>query len=106
MHGYPVSWNGIGPLKLEDVDLLVGTGRPCMIGEFSESNQTPTTGWRAIVTYAKSKNWPVLAWCWDGDGGIMNIMLPELLKFVPGRPNPKYRINRDYANMVLLPFLS
>ena len=105
MHVYPVTWNGARPLKLEDVDLLVGTGRPCMIGEFGESNKTPDTDWRAIVTYAKTNNWPVLAWCWDGDGDIMNIMSPEFLKFVPGQPNPNYRINPDYANIVL-PFLS
>jgi mannan endo-1,4-beta-mannosidase len=105
MHVYPKTWNGKGPLRLEDVDLLVATGRPCMIGEFGESNEAPDTDWRAIVTYAKSLNWPVLAWCWDGDGGIMNIMSPEFLKFVPGQPNPNYYINSQYANIVL-PFLS
>jgi mannan endo-1,4-beta-mannosidase len=106
MHAYPQTWNGKGPLTLEDIDLLVSTGRPCMIGEFGENHETPNTDWRAIVIYAKSLNWPVLAWCWDGDGGIMNIMMPEFLKFVPGQqPNPNYYINRDYAN-VILPFLS
>ncbi len=105
MHVYPVTWNGTSPLKPEDVDLLARTGCPCMIGEFGESNQTPNTDWRAIVTNAKSNNWPVLAWCWDGDGGVMNMMWPEFLKFVPGQPNPNYRINQDYANIVL-PFLS
>jgi len=105
MHVYPITWNGTGALKLEDVDLLTKTGRPCMIGEFGESNQTPTTDWRAIVTYAKANNWPVLAWCWDGDGSIMNIMSPEFLKFVPGQRNPNYRINGNYSNIVL-PFLS
>lgn len=105
MHVYPVTWNGSGPLEAGDIDLLARTGRPCMIGEFGESNQTPNTDWRRIVTSATSQKWPVLAWCWDGDGGIMNIMRPDFLKFVPGRPNTNYHINRDYANIVL-PFLS
>jgi mannan endo-1,4-beta-mannosidase len=105
MHVYPQTWSGKGPVTLEDVNLLVATGRPCMIGEFGESNETPNTDWRAIVTYAKSLNWPVLAWCWDGDGNIMNIMSPEFQRFVPGQPNPYYFINSQYANIVL-PFLS
>ncbi|RQP98872.1 cellulase family glycosylhydrolase [Burkholderia stagnalis] len=105
MHVYPKTWNGKGPLTLADMDLLVATGRPCMIGEFGESNETPDTDWRAIVAYAKSLYWPVLAWCWDGDGGIMNIMQPEFQPFVAGKTNPYYRINSEYANIVL-PFLS
>lgn len=105
MHVYPITWNGNGPLTLEDVDLLVATGRPCMIGEFGESNDSPDTDWRAIVTYAKSLNWPVLSWCWDGDGDFMNMMWPEFLKFVPGQPNQNYRINSAYADIVL-PFLA
>jgi mannan endo-1,4-beta-mannosidase len=105
MHVYPVTWNGKGPLETKDVELLVQTGRPCMIGEFGESNKSPNTDWRAIVDYAKSNNLPVLAWSWDGDGTIMNIMWPEFLKFVPGKAHPNYRINADYANIVL-PYLS
>nr|WP_296650361.1 hypothetical protein [Paraburkholderia sp.] len=105
MHVYPKTWNGKGPLTLADIDLLVATGRPCMIGEFGESNETPDTDWRAIVTYAKSLDWPVLAWCWDGDGGIMNIMQPEFQPFVAGKINTYYSINSAYAN-IILPFLS
>jgi len=105
MHVYPQTSSGKGPVTLKDVDLLVATGRPCMIGEFGESNEAPNTDWRAIVTYAKSLNWPVLAWCWNGDGGVMNIMSPEFLRFVQGQPKPNYYINSQYANIVL-PFLS
>lgn len=105
MHVYPEAWNGKGGLALADVDLLVATGRPCMIGEFGESNKTPKTDWRAIVTYAKSLSWPVLAWCWDGDGANMNIMMPEFQPYVAGTANPNYYINSQYADIVL-PFLT
>jgi Cellulase (glycosyl hydrolase family 5) len=105
MHVYPITWNGKTSLKQDDVALLVKTGYPCMIGEFGESFDTPNTDWRGIVTYAKANNWPVLAWAWDGDGRVMNIMWPEFLKFKPGPQNSNYKINRQYADIVL-PFLS
>jgi mannan endo-1,4-beta-mannosidase len=104
MHVYPQTWNGKSGLTTADLDLLVATGRPCMIGEFGESNKTPNTDWQAIVNYAKNLKWPVLAWAWDGDGEIMNMMYPEFQPFVAGKTFP-YSINAQYANIVL-PFLS
>lgn len=103
MHVYPQTWNGKGPLTVADLDLLAATGRPCMIGEFGESNEAPNTDWSAIVSYARLLSWPVFAWCWDGDGGVMNVMLPEFQPFVPGKTFPYY-INARYENLVL-PFL-
>jgi mannan endo-1,4-beta-mannosidase len=104
MHVYPQTYNGKAGLTTADLDHLVETGRPCMIGEFGEDNKNPNTDWQAIVTYAKSLNWPVLAWAWDGDGEIMNIIYPEFQPFVAGKTFP-YSINGQYANVVL-PFLS
>jgi mannan endo-1,4-beta-mannosidase len=100
-HVYPTTWNGKGPMTPADLDILAATGRRCMIGEFGDDNTNGKTDWRAIVDYAKSLSWPVLAWAWDGDGTIMNIMRPEFQPFVSGKPFASYEINSQYADIVL-----
>jgi hypothetical protein len=52
-----------------------GRNSPCMIGEFGESGKEKNTDWAALVNYAKKLNWPVLGWSFNGDGGIMNMII-------------------------------
>ena len=77
-HVYPNGYNqGKGhTLQNADLDDLSSAGRPCIIGEFGNS-PSGSADWSGIVTYAKSKGWTVLAWCWNGDGGSMNIVTPS-----------------------------
>jgi mannan endo-1,4-beta-mannosidase len=78
IHVYPCSWNEGRKdwLKKAHLDDLTQTGRDAMIGEFGNS---PSGGadWQGIVSYAKSKQWTVIGWCWNGDGGTMNMCKPS-----------------------------
>jgi LysM repeat protein len=68
-----------GAMNTNDLDDLATAHRPCIIGEFGPGD-APTRGapapWSALVDHAKSKNWPVLGWAWNGDGGTMNMVTP------------------------------
>ncbi|MBO9201953.1 MULTISPECIES: glycoside hydrolase family protein [Niastella] len=77
-HIYPGSWNGGKGryVNTSDIDDLASSGRPCMIGEFGNSGGSGAD-WSAIVDKARSKGWTVLAWCWNGDGGSMNMVTPS-----------------------------
>lgn len=78
-HIYPGAYNqGWGRSVINaDLDELASAGRPCMVGEFG-NDSGPYTGadWSGLVDYAKTKGWPVLGWCWNGDGGSMNMITP------------------------------
>ena len=78
MHVYPNGWNQAHnhALQTADVDELATSNRPCIIGEFG-SMPMGQADWAGIVEYAKTKKWAVLGWCWNGDGGIMNMMSPS-----------------------------
>ncbi len=77
MHVYPNGWNQAKNrvINTSDIDDLASTGKPCIIGEFGNS-PSGSADWSAIVDYAKSKGWTVLGWCWNGDGGSMNMVTP------------------------------
>jgi len=59
-----------------DLDELAATGRGCMVGEFGDDGVGGKTPWADLVKYAKSKDWPVFGWAWNGDGGRMNMIQP------------------------------
>lgn len=68
------------PLQPADLDDLKNTGYPCMIGEFGTGSEPGGCNWAACVNYAKKLGWPVVAWCWNGDGGSMNMLAPSWAK--------------------------
>lgn len=76
-HIYPGAWNqGKGRYcTTSDIDDLASAGKPCMLGEFGNQGGSGAD-WSAIVDYARSKGWTVLGWCWNGDGGSMNMVTP------------------------------
>jgi hypothetical protein len=83
VHIYPAAWNSDTGTYLanSDLDYLASvSGRPCIVGEFGNWSSGSTGGadWSALVDYAKSKGWPVIAWAWNGDGsrGNMNMVTP------------------------------
>lgn len=61
-------------LHPKDLEDMQNTGYPCMIGEFG-TGQGPCD-WDSCVAFAKKLGWPVIAWCWNGDGGSMNMVAP------------------------------
>ncbi len=77
-HVYPNGYNQGKNHTLQNADLddLASAGRPCLIGEFGNS-PAGSANWSGIVSYAKSKGWTVLGWCWNGDGGSMNMVSPS-----------------------------
>jgi len=58
-----------------DLDVLASSGRPCMLGEFGTGSGS--TDWSGIVDHANSLGWTVLAWSWNGDGGVLNMCSPS-----------------------------
>jgi mannan endo-1,4-beta-mannosidase len=76
-HIYPNGYNQAlnHTFQQSDLDVLASAGRPCLIGEFGNS-PAGSVDWSGMVTYAKSKNWAVLGWSWNGDGGTMNMVSP------------------------------
>ena len=71
-----------GPMETQDLDDLASAGRPCIVGEFGEGDQSKTAApvarpakWDGLVDYArKTLHWPVLGWAWNGCGQGMNMM--------------------------------
>lgn len=86
-HIYPDAWNKRRNrgLTKSDVDELSSTGLACIVGEFGDNGISGNTSWRDLVSYAKSKHWPVLGWAWNGDGGNMNMLTPQFQAFVTGQ---------------------
>lgn len=77
VHIYTNGWNGKAghPLCAADLDYLETAGRPCMVGEFG-SGGGGSVDWSALVDHARGKGWSVIGWCWNGDGGGMNMISP------------------------------
>lgn len=77
-HIYPGAWNGgrNHTFQASDLDDITKSGLKGIIGEFGNGT-TGTADWSACVDYAKTKGWPVLGWCWNGDGGTMNMVDPS-----------------------------
>ena len=77
-HIYPNGWNQgrNHHIQAADLDDITNSGRRGIIGEFG-NGITGTADWSAIVDRAKAKGWPVLGWCWNGDGGSMNMADPS-----------------------------
>lgn len=78
-HIYPGAYNQGRNRSLVNADLdeMASAGRPCIVGEFgNDSGGYTGANWSGLVDYAKSKGWTVLAWCWNGDGGSMNMVTP------------------------------
>jgi mannan endo-1,4-beta-mannosidase len=77
-HIYPGAWNQVKGRynNTSDIDDLASSGRGCMIGEFGNSGGSGAD-WSGIVDYARNKGWTVLGWCWNGDGGSMNMVTPS-----------------------------
>ena len=77
-HVYPNGWNEAAGhnLDMSDMNELMQSGRPCLIGEFGTDGSGPVNV-SEIVTYAKNIGFVgVLAWAWNGDGGDMNMASP------------------------------
>jgi hypothetical protein len=76
-HIYPRGWNQGRNHWLEktDFDDLSNSGKTAIIGEFGNEGQG-SCDWSGCVDYAKSKGWLILGWCWNGDGGSMNMVSP------------------------------
>ena len=77
VHIYTNGWNGKAghPLCAADLDYLETAGRPCMVGEFGNGGGG-SVDWSALVDHARGKGWSVIGWCWNGDGGGMNMISP------------------------------
>lgn len=77
VHIYPNGWNQAKNHNLQNADLddLASAGRKCIVGEFGNA-PSGSVDWSGMVTYAKSKGWPVIGWSWNGDGGTMNMVTP------------------------------
>lgn len=75
-HIYAGNWNQgrNHTFQASDLDDLTNTGRPCIVGEFGSG--TGNCDWSSCVDYAKTKKWPILAWCWNGDGNSLNMASP------------------------------
>lgn len=82
-HIYEVAYNASENRSLEaaDLDILVATGRYCMIGEFGNDASNGGGGgtdWLGVVEHARDDlGWPILGWVWNGDGGAMNMVQPK-----------------------------
>lgn len=77
-HIYPNGYNQgrNHTMQASDLNDISNAGRLGIIGEFGNSAAGPSD-WSGIVDKAKSKGWPVLGWCWNGDGGTMNMRSPS-----------------------------
>jgi hypothetical protein len=76
-HIYPNGFNQAKnhTFQQSDLDDLVATGHPCIVGEFGNS-PSGNVAWAGMVSYARINKWAVLGWAWNGDGGPMNMVTP------------------------------
>lgn len=101
-HIYPQSYNQVAGhyVTSSDVkDLLLLTGRPCIIGEFggitsyefrTDSNACDV---EAVVQAAKDVGYKaVYGWAWNGDGGDMNMVRPSWTE----NPTSSQYVETDY----------
>ena len=80
-HIYTNGWNQgrNHSFKASDLDDISKTGRRGIIGEFGNGGGG-SVDWSGCIDYAKSLGWPVLGWCWNGDGNDMNMVSPSWAK--------------------------
>lgn len=78
-HLYSNSWNEREKrfVNKHDINVLDNTGRPCIIGEFGSGPGNGGCNWAECVDHARSKGWPVIGWCWNGDGNNLNMVTPS-----------------------------
>lgn len=74
-HIYQNSWNGSSVFSEADIDTMLQTGLPCMVGEFGPIGNGHCD-WSACVNYAAAKGMSLLGWCWNGDGEGYNMVDP------------------------------
>jgi mannan endo-1,4-beta-mannosidase len=77
-HIYSNGWNQgkNHNFQSSDLDDITKSGRRGIVGEFGNGGGG-SVDWSACIDYAKSKGWPVIGWCWNGDGGEMNMTSPK-----------------------------
>lgn len=77
-HIYTNGWNQgrNHNFQASDLDDISNSGRRGIIGEFGNGGGG-AVDWSGCIDYAKSKGWGVLGWCWNGDGGTMNMVDPS-----------------------------
>ena len=77
-HIYKSSWNaGTGKFFAPtDIDTIVMSGRPCIIGEFGPEGEG-SCDWSACVDYATQTGLTIIGWCWNGDGNGNNMIEPS-----------------------------
>uniref|UniRef100_A0A914E5P9 Glycoside hydrolase family 5 domain-containing protein n=1 Tax=Acrobeloides nanus TaxID=290746 RepID=A0A914E5P9_9BILA len=63
-HIYPGAWNqGTNRwLSTADLDEMASAGLPCIVEEFGQDNSGGGAKVSALVNYASTKGWTVLAW--------------------------------------------
>ncbi len=100
-HIYPNAWNKRRNRGMDKSDMneLISTGLACIVGEFGDNRKGGNTPWYDLVMYAKSKQWPVFGWAWNGDGGNMNMITPQFQAFVAGQPK-QYTKTAAYFNTI------
>lgn len=77
VHYYPSSWNQARSRvpNTSDIDELIATGKTIIVGEFG-NQPSGNCDWAGIIDYSRNKGINVLGWCWNGDGGSMNMVSP------------------------------
>ncbi len=77
-HIYPGNWNQGRNHVYNTSDMasdLGNIGKTILVGEFGTG--PGSCDWSGCVNYAKSRGWTVMAWCWNGDGGSLNMVSPS-----------------------------
>ena len=103
-HIYPSAYNAAtgNYLQVSDLDYLKNVGkRPVIVGEFGSKPSSGKADWSALIDHAKSLEWTVLAWAWNGDGGdaeqhFMNMVAPAWYE----NPKPTKFSKSDYFDEV------
>ena len=101
-HIYQDSWNGKTNFSPADIDTIVNTSRPCIVGEFGLHKTTKNScNWQACIDYANQKALTVLGWCWNGDGSedgfLYNMASPSWTPYA----NPSnFSVNPNHFNTI------
>ena len=76
-HIYPGNWNQARNhvYQTSDMNDLSSIGRTVIIGEYGTG--PGSCDWSGCVDFGKSKGWSCLAWSWNGDGGVLNMVSPS-----------------------------
>jgi hypothetical protein len=76
-HIYPGNWNQARNhvYQTSDMNDLSAIGRTVIIGEFGTG--AGSCDWSGCVDFGKAKGWSALAWSWNGDGGVLNMVSPS-----------------------------